>query len=287
MQVVAAQGMRMPKLGLGTWAMTGRACTAAVSNALSMGYRHIDTAQMYGNEAEVGLARKLSGLPREELFVVTKASSGSLAPDSLRRAFDASMKALGCGYVDLYLIHWPTPSMDLPATLAAMQKLREQGLIRHIGVSNFTVALMRQAVEEIGAPIACNQVEYHVLLGQSRVLHYARSKGIAVTAYCPLARGGLGRVRELVAIARKHGATPEQVAIARKHGATPEQVALKWLLDQEMVAAIPKASRPENQRANLDALKLTLDDADRAAIAALPKNERVVNAGFPKWDPAD
>jgi len=274
MQMVAAQGMRMPKLGLGTWAMNGRACTEAVSNALSIGYRHIDTAQMYGNEARVGATIAQSGVRREELFVVTKASSGSLAPDSLRRAFDASLQALACAYVDLYLIHWPTPTMDLPATLAAMLKLREQGLIRHLGVSNFTVALMRQAVEQIGAPVACNQVEYHVLLGQARVLKYARSKGIAVAAYCPLARGGLGRVRELV-------------AIARKHGATPEQVALKWLLDQDVVAAIPKASRPENQRANLDALKLTLDDADRSAIAALPKNERVVNAGFPKWDPAD
>jgi len=274
MEVVAADGMRMPKLGLGTWAMNGRECTAAVSNALALGYRHIDTAQMYRNEAEVGAAIARSGIKREELFVVTKVSSGSLAPEALRRAFDASLKALACGYVDLYLVHWPTAAMDLPATLAAMLKLREQGLIRHLGVSNFTVALMRQAVEEIGAPVACNQVEYHVLLGQSRVLNYARSKGIAVAAYCPLARGGLGRVRELV-------------AIARKHGVTPEQVALKWLMDQDMVAAIPKASRPENQRANLDALKLTLDDADRAAIAKLPKNERVVDAGFPKWDAAD
>jgi 2,5-diketo-D-gluconate reductase B len=274
MDVVVAQGMRMPKLGLGTWAMNGRECTEAVSNALSIGYRHIDTAQMYRNEAEVGAAIAESGIRREELFVVTKVSSGSLAPDALRHAFDASLKALGCGYVDLYLVHWPTATMDLAATLGAMLKLREQGLIRHLGVSNFTVALMRQAVEEIGVPIACNQVEYHVLLGQSRVLDYARAKGVAVAAYCPMARGGLGRVRELV-------------AIARKHGATPEQVALKWLLDQDMVAAIPKASRAENQRANLDALKVALDDADRAAIAALPKNERVVDAGFPKWDPAD
>lgn len=274
MDVVVAQGMRMPKLGLGTWGMTGRGCTETVSHALSIGYRHIDTAQMYRNEAEVGAAIAQSGIRRDELFVVTKVGSSNLAPDALRRACDASLKALACGYIDLYLIHWPTAAMDLPATLAAMRKLREQGLIRHVGVSNFTVALMRQAVEEIGAPVACNQVEYHVQLGQSRVLDYARAKGIAVAAYCPLARGGLGRVRELA-------------AIARKHGASPEQVALKWLLDQEMVAAIPKASRPENQQANCDALKLRLDDADRAAIAALPKNERVVDAGFPKWDPVD
>jgi 2,5-diketo-D-gluconate reductase B len=273
MDVVVAQGMRMPKLGLGSWAMNGRACTEAVSHALSIGYRHIDTAQMYGNETEVGRAIEQSGIARGELFVVTKVS-GNFAPDAVRRACDASLKALKTGYIDLYLIHWPTQTMDLAVTLATMMKLREQGLIRHLGVSNFTVALMRQAVEEIGAPVACNQIEYHLLLGQSRVLNYARAKGIAVTAYCPLARGSLGRVRELA-------------AVARKHGATPEQVALKWLLDQDMVGAIPKASRPENQQANLDALKLRLDDADRAAIAALPKNERVVNSGYPKWDPPD
>jgi 2,5-diketo-D-gluconate reductase B len=274
MDVVVAQGMRMPKLGLGTWAMSGRACTDAVSHALSIGYRHIDTAQMYGNEAEVGQAIATSGIARGELFVVTKVSGGNFAPDAVRRACDASLKALKTGYIDLYLIHWPTQTMDLAATLATMMKLREQSLIHHLGVSNFTVALMRQAVEEIGAPVVCNQTEYHVLLGQSRVLNYARAKGMAITAYCPLARGGLGRVRELA-------------AVARKHGATPEQVALKWLLDQDMVTAIPKASRPENQQANLDALKLKLDDADRAAIAALPKNKRVVNSGYPQWDPPD
>ena len=274
MDVVVAQGMRMPKLGLGTWAMTGRACTEAVSHALSIGYRHIDTAQMYGNEAEVGAAIAQSGIRRDELFVVTKVGGGNFAPDAVRRACDASLKALKTGYIDLYLIHWPTPTMDLRATLGEFERLRERGLIRHIGISNFTVALMRQAVEEIGAPVACNQIEYHVLLGQSRVLNYARSKGMAITAYCPLARGGLSRNRTLV-------------QIARKHGATPEQVALKWLLDQDILAAIPKASRPENQQANRDAFNVQLDDEDRAAIAALPKNERVVNSGFPMWDPSD
>src|SRR5581483_7617071 len=149
MDVVVAQGMRMPKLGLGTWAMTGRACTEAVAGALARGYRHIDTAQMYGNEAQVGAAIAQSGIARDELFVVTKVGSSNLAPDAVRRACDASLKALGCGHIDLYLIHWPTASMDLRATLATMLKLREQGLIRHVGVSNFTVALMRQAVEEI------------------------------------------------------------------------------------------------------------------------------------------
>ena len=274
MLVIEAQGMRMPKLGLGTWRMSGRACTEAVAGALARGYRHLDTAQMYGNEAEVGAGVAAGGVPRDEIFITTKVGASNLAPDALRRACDASLKALKTGHIDLYLIHWPTATMDLRATLAAMVKLREQGAVRHIGVSNFTVALMRQAIEEIGAPVACNQVEYHVQLGQSRVLAYARGRNVAITAYCPLGRGELGNN---VALAR----------IAKKHGATAAQVALKWLLDQDGVAAIPKASRPENQQANLDALKISLDDADRAAIAALPKNERLVNVSFPAWDPAD
>ena len=275
MQVIETQGMRMPKLGLGTWRMSGRDCTKAVAGALGRGFRHIDTAQMYGNEAEVGAGIAAGGVPRADIFVTTKVGSANLAPDAVRRACDASLKALKTEYVDLYLIHWPTATMDLRATLDAMVKLRDAGKIRHVGVSNFTVALMRQAIEEIGAPVVCNQVEYHVLLGQSRVLAYARSKGVAIAAYCPLARGGLGDVRALA-------------GIAKKHHATAEQVALKWLLGQDFVSAIRKASRPENQQANLDAFKISLDDADRAVIAALPKNERIVNlATAPAWDPPD
>jgi 2,5-diketo-D-gluconate reductase B len=274
MQVIETQGMRMPKLGLGTWRMSGHACTEAVAGALHRGYRHIDTAQNYGNEAEVGAGVAASGVPRGEIFITTKVGSANLAPDALRRACDASLKALRCGIIDLYLIHWPTASMDLRATLTAMMKLREEGAIRHIGVSNFTVNLMREAIEDIHAPVVCNQVEYHAKLGQSRVLAYARSKGVAVTAYCPLGRGELG-------------SNPVLAGIAKKHDATAAQVALKWLLEQDFVGAIPKASRPENQQANLEAFKLTLDDADRAAIAALPKNERLVNAGVRAWDAPD
>jgi 2,5-diketo-D-gluconate reductase B len=274
MDVITVQGMRMPKLGLGTWRMSGPECTDAVLRALALGYRHIDTAEMYGNEEEVGAALARTDVRRGDIHLTTKVWWEHLAPRALQRAFEASLKKLRTDYVDLYLIHWPGPGMDLPAALGAMMKLREQGLARAIGVSNFTVALMRQAIEEIGAEIACNQVEYHVLLDQSKVLAYARSKGIAVTAYCPLARGGLDR-------------WPTLAAQARKHNATAEQLALKWLLDQDVAAAIPKASRPENQQANLDALKLTLTDEDRAVIAALPKAERIVDPSFgPKWDEA-
>ncbi len=272
MDMITAQGMRMPKLGLGTWAMKGEECTTAVLGALSRGYRHIDTAEMYANEDAVGAALAQTEVARGDIHLTSKVWNENLAPDAIRRAAEASLKRLGTDYLDLYLIHWPSPTMDLPKALAAMMRLKEEKLARAIGVSNFNVALLKQAIEQIGAPIACNQIECHVLLDQSKVIAYARSKGVPITAYCPLARGGLDKY-------------PALVEIARKHRATPEQVALKWLLDQEGVGAIPKASRPENQQANLDCLKLALDDSDRAAIATLPKGGRIVSPAFaPAWD---
>jgi 2,5-diketo-D-gluconate reductase B len=272
MQTIDAQGMRLPKLGLGTWRLREAECTEAVLGALERGYRHIDTAQMYGNEEAVGAALAATSVPRGEIHVTTKVWWENLAPDAMKRAMDASLTKLRCDHVDLYLIHWPAPGMDLPAALAQLVAFKEQGLARNIGVSNFPVALLRQAVEEVGAPIACNQVEYHVLLDQTKLLAYARGKGIALTAYCPLAQGRLA----------EH---PALDAIAAKHGCTPAQVALAWLLAQDGVAAIPKAGRRESQLANLGALEVVLDDADRAAIADLPKNQRFVSPGMaPAWD---
>ena len=191
-----------------------------------------------------------------------------------RRSLETSLGKLQSDYVDLYMIHWPAPGMDLAAALGTMVKLKEEGLIHAIGVCNFPVSLLRQAVEEIGAPVVANQVEYHVLLSQAPVLGYLRSHDMALTAYCPIAQGKLADHEELG-------------VIARKHDATAAQIALKWLLDQPGVAAIPKAARRESQVANLEAMKIELDDADRAAIAALPKAQRMVNPGFaPAWDRA-
>ena len=274
MDSIITGGLRMPKLGLGTWRMSGPSCTEAVLAALSRGYRHIDTAQMYGNEAEVGAALAQADVKRADIHVTTKVWWENLAPDAMRRAAAESLRKLRLDYVDLYLIHWPAPGMNVPRAMEALMRLKSDGLAKNIGVSNFTVALMRQCIEEARAPIVCNQVEYHVMLDQKRVLDYARAHGIAVTAYCPLARGNLGDVHVLA-------------DIARKHGATPAQVALKWLLDQDGVAAIPKASRPENQQANWDAQSLALDDEDRDRIARLPKDNRLVDPGMaPAWDKA-
>src|SRR5262249_1102146 len=160
---------------------------------------------------------------------------------------------------DLYLVHWPSRDMKLSAIFETLMRLKEEGRTRAIGVANFTTALLKTVVEEIRAPIACNQVEYHVMLDQSAVLKYLAAKSIPLVAYCPLAQGRVATDDTLV-------------KIGARHGASAAQVALKWLLDQPGVAAIPKASRRESQQANLDALKLTLDDEDRKQIAALPKD---------------
>jgi len=269
---IDTQGIALPKLGLGTWRLAGGAGQAAVESALALGYRHIDTAEMYGNEAEVGAALAACGIARGQIHVTTKVWPDHLAPDALRQAFDASMQKLKLDAVDLYLIHWPSRKMDLAATLAAMLKLKDEGRVRAIGVANFNIALLKQAVEAIGAPIACNQVEYHALLGQAKLLGYMRAQKIPLVAYTPLAKGRLAE-------------NPVLHRIAAKHDASSVQVGLKWLLDQDMVCAIPKAARRESQQANLDALKLKLDDADRAAIAGLPKDQRLVISGnAPNWD---
>jgi 2,5-diketo-D-gluconate reductase B len=272
MEYFTTQGIRMPRLGFGTFRMQGDVCRAAVESALALGYRHLDTAEMYANEEEVGAAIAASGIPRSELHVTTKVWNENLAPDAMRRAFDTSMKKLRLDVLDLYLVHWPKPGMDLPSMLETMMKLKEEGRTRAIGVANFNIALLRTAVEEIRAPIACNQIEYHVMLDQTKVKKYMDAHKIPLVAYCPLARG--------------HASSNEtMMAIGKKHNASVEQVALKWLLDQDGVAAIPKASRRERQQANLDALKIRLDDDDRKKIASLPKTTRLVAPGFsPAWD---
>ena len=272
MEYLQTQGISLPRLGLGTFRMQGDVCRAAVESALGLGYRHIDTAEMYGNEDAIGPAIAASGVARQDLHVTTKVWHENLAPDAIRRAFDTSLKKLRLDHVDLYLVHWPSKNMNLPAMFETLLKLKEEGRTRAIGVANFNLALLKTVVEEIKAPIACNQIEYHVMLDQTPVRNYLAAKSIPLVAYCPLAQGRAASDATLT-------------AIGRKHGASAAQVALKWLLDQDGVAAIPKASRRESQKANLDALHVGLDDEDRQAIAALPQNQRFVSPGFaPAWD---
>jgi len=273
--IVNAQGLNMPKLGLGTWPMLGEACTRAVEQALALGYRHIDTAAAYNNEDSVGQALVNSHTPREQIHVTSKVWWDQLQPDAMRYSMDRSLKALHSDYIDLFMIHWPSSDWDLPRTIETLVSFKEQGLARNIGVANFPLPLLRKVVEELGAPLSAIQVEYHVLLGQNALLDYARRHDLALTAYSPLARN---KVSDIPAI--------QQIAV--KHGVLPTQVALKWLLDQPNVAAIPKASSETNQLANLAAFTVNLDDQDRALIAGLSKRERQVSPDFaPVWDAFD
>ena len=273
--IVNAQGLNMPKLGLGTWPMLGEECTGAVEQALALGYRHIDTAAAYNNEDAVGQALVNSPTPREQIHVTTKVWWDQLHPDAMRHSMERSLKALRSDYVDLFMIHWPTTDWDLPKTIETLVSFKEQGLARNIGVANFPLPLLRKVVEELGAPLSAIQVEYHVLLGQNALLDYARQHDLALTAYTPLARNKVSDI-------------PVIQQIATKHCVLPTQVALKWLLDQPNVAAIPKASSEANQLANLAALQVQLDEDDRALIAGLSKRERQVSPDFaPVWDAFD
>lgn len=272
MDVITANGLRMPRLGLGTYRMTGARCQGAVESALGLGYRHIDTAQMYGNQDAVGAGLAASGVARAEVHLTSKCHHEIQTPDRIRAACAESLRLLRTDYLDLYLLHWPRPGSDLPAALETMMTLRAAGAVRQIGVANGTVAHLRQAMEEVRAPIVCNQIEYHVLIDQTPVVDWMRAHGLAVVAHVPLAQGRLAEHEVLATIGRRYGVGAAQVALA-------------WLLDQPDVAVIPKAARRESQLANLEAMRLRLDDADRAAIAALPKTLRCVNPPFaPVWD---
>lgn len=262
---------RMPALGFGTWPMRGRDCQRAVESAIGLGYRHLDTAEMYGNEDAVGAGMAASGVAREALYLTTKVWADKPRGAEIRRAAEASLKRLKQPYVDLYLIHWPSPQLDLPDAMRALTRLREEGLARAIGVANFPPGLLRRALEL--APLACLQVEHHVYLGQQRLRALCREHGLALTSYTPLAKGAVAR-------------DPVVQGIAAKHGATPGQVALAYLLAMPGVAAIPKAASPARQEENLGASAITLDAADIAALDALPKARRMVDPGgfAPDWE---
>ncbi|MDX6688547.1 MAG: 2,5-diketo-D-gluconate reductase [Solirubrobacteraceae bacterium] len=267
---VTVQGVAIPKLGFGTWQLTGEACTAAVRDALEIGYRHIDTARMYANEAEVGQGLHDSGLNRDEVFLTTKIWRDDLAPADVGQALEQSLRDLRTEYVDLLLIHWPNSAVPLADTLGAMAEARQAGRTRHIGVANFPSTLLLEALEL--APVLCDQVEYHPYLHQPEVLEVARERDLLVTAYSPLAQGKVLRDRALR-------------EIAEAHGKNPGQVALRWLLDQPHVAAIPKASSHEHRVANFDVFDFELSDEQRGAIAGLAADRRMIDPSWgPDWD---
>lgn len=260
----------IPPLGLGTWDLRGTDCVRAVHEALDMGYRHVDTAQMYENEREVGRGLKESGVPREDLFLTTKLWLDSLTRKAVPKTTNECLKRLATDYVDLLLIHWPAASVPLSETLGAMSVLLGSGKARSIGVSNFTTGLWRQALEL--APVGVNQVEFHPFLNQDDLVRFAREKDLRIVAYTPLAKG-------------RASLEPAIVEIARAHGRTPTQVTLRWLIQHPGVAAIPKASRREHLRENLGIFDFELDEAEMKALSGLGRNLRLVDPGWaPDWN---
>ncbi len=272
MKYIDVQDGRVPALGFGTFGIRGEDGVRATATALEIGYRHIDTAQEYDNEAEVGRAIDGSGVERGEIFLTTKIWPNRIGDGDLQRAADESLERLATGYVDLLLIHWPSPTIPLGESLEALAQVKAAGKAKHIGISNFPVALMREAVETHGAGVVCNQVEYHPFLDQRRLIDDARTHGLFVTAYCPLAQGEVD-------------GDPTLGAIAENHGKSPAQVTLRWLVDQDGVAAIPKAASEAHCRANFDIFDFALSDEDRATIDGLRGSRRLVSPDFsPDWD---
>ena len=250
------KGERVPSLGLGTWRLGGEECKMAVGRALSSGYRHLDTAQMYGNEREVGRGIEESSVDREEVFLVTKISPGNFARDDALHSSRESIEKLGTDYVDLLLMHWPSRSVPLGETLGAMRELQEEGAVRHIGVSNFSPSLVEEAMEH--AEIFCNQVEYHPYRSQEALLEQSEEKDYLLTAYSPVAKGAVTKddtLRE----------------IGEVHGKSPAQVALRWLVQQEKVVAIPKATGEEHLKSNLEIFDFELGEEEMQHIFDLAR----------------
>jgi 2,5-diketo-D-gluconate reductase B len=272
MQFVEANGAKIPAIGLGTWELRGRACARLVEQALKLGYRHIDTAQVYENEREVGDGVRASGVKRDDVFVTTKVWTTHFAPNDLERSTKESLVRLRLPEVDLLLLHWPNPQVPLSETLGALAHAKKLGLTRHIGVSNFTVALIEQAVAECPEPLVCDQVEYHPYLDQTKVREACAQHGLALVAYSPVAKG---RIKGDETLNR----------IGRVHGKTAAQICLRWLVQQN-VSAIPRTSKLERLSENIDIFDFDLSDEEMQQISRMGGvKTRLTDFGFaPKWD---
>ena len=266
---VEAQDTRFPSLGLGTWQIEGDACVEAVADALRIGYRHVDTAQAYGNEREVGEGVRRSGVDRDSVWVTTKVARENLRYDACRASVEESLRQLDVGPIDLLLIHWPHDEVPLSESLSAMDELRSEGKVRHLGVSNFPPSLLEEAVA--WCPILCNQVEYHPFLAQDRLLRLAHEHDLVLTAYSPLARGEAVKNETL----RR---------IGLDHGKSAAQVTLRWLVQQARVAAIPRASGRQHRLENFDVFDFELTDAEMESISQLDEGMRLIDpAHAPAW----
>jgi diketogulonate reductase-like aldo/keto reductase len=271
---IEANGARIPLLGLGTWELRGRTCARVVEQALRLGYRHVDTAELYENEREVGEGVHASGIKRNDVFVTTKIWPNHFAPRELERAARDCLVRLRMSEVDLLLLHWPNPQIPLPDTIGALCKVKRDGLARHIGVSNFTVALIDQALAAASEPLVCDQIECHPFLDQSKVIKACRDHGMAVVAYSPIARGD-ARGNEML------------TRIGAAHKKTAVQVCLRFLVQQDIVV-IPRTSKVERLAENAAIFDFELSSQEMNEIARLGSRDgRIVDwafSGRPKWD---
>ena len=271
---VEANGAAIPAIGLGTWPLEGESCSRAVVAALETGYRHVDTAAMYGNEEAVGAGLRASGIARDDVFVTTKVWHTDLAPGDLQRSAEASLRRLGLDRVDLLLIHWPNLEVPLPGTIKALCETRRRGLASHIGVSNFPVRMLDEAVRLATEPLVADQCEHHPQLDQSRVREACRRHGLAFISYSPLGKAeGLNN--------------PTIGAIAAAHGKTPAQIVLRWQVQQPGVVAIPKSAHPQRIAENLAVFDFALSPDEMAHISGLARRDgRIISPAFaPPWDP--
>jgi len=266
--LIECNGSLIPSFGLGTWELRDETARAIVRSALELGIRHLDTARLYNNERAVGEGIRSAGVARENIFVTTKIPPDLLAADSVVRTAEAALSDLAIGYIDLLLIHWPSRNIPLKETLEAFVSLKRRGIIRHIGVSNFSVKLLDEAVSVCDEPIVTNQVEYHPYLAQRQLLEACCRHGISLTAYCPLARG---RVVTDPVISR----------IARDHGKTNAQVTLRWLVQQDGVVVIPGTSSSARLAENFAIYDFALSEAEMSSI------DRLASAKGRQVDPSD
>jgi len=276
MNVVEANGARIPAIGLGTMTLKEQVCIDAIKTALRLGYRHLDTAERYGNEEWVGEGLRqglaASGLKREDVFITTKVYWDKLAPGDFERSVEESLAKLKLPWVDLLLIHWNNPKVALTDSISALCAAKRKGQTRHIGVANFTTAMLDEAVNLASEPLVTNQIEVHPFLDQGKVLAACRKHGVSVTAYCPLARGKVPGNETLE-------------RLGKAHGKSASQVALRYLAQQGIIP-IPRTANPDHLAADFAVFDFKLGDDEMAEIATLKRPDgRVVNPPHaPKWD---
>lgn len=270
---VNANGASIPAVGFGTWQIEGGDAIRMVRHALAVGYRHIDTAQIYGNEAEVGEAIRTAGIPRDEIFLTTKVWVKNFKTSNFAASVDDSLQKLKTDYVDLLLLHWPSPVIPLADQIASLNAVRKAGKVRHIGLSNYTTTLLAEARALSEAPFVTNQIEYHPYLDQSKVIAAAQAAGMCITAYSPMAAGRV--VNE-----------PLLLDIAARHGKSATQVALRWIVQQGHVV-LTKSASEARATANLAIFDFELSAAEMAAISSLARPDgRTISPDrlAPAWD---